>query len=449
MEPALGHWNCDQYKMYATAIYAQRVLTLCTGEPMTVHISGQGLIYVLSGNIFVKGNVIAVNAEETNCCFMRKSGEYTCNAIKADCRILLIDFQMSAHPIGPDGTGELGSILLSVNLPANLPLKKQPLSQSLLTEIANTLRQPNSVCPEKNNVMLTAALLQIIIASRKQEDELLKHISGAAFYSKGNRFRQMEANRTIWYTDIILCEKPNFAIPLSSENILGIFRAYGSQISIPNTGVLHIDEEATTFRDLHVIKISTDERTPYHIGIWPSARLNLDLLSMREDWHAFFFMKSDHIGDIGFTLSSLSNFVDMPQILSIDEKNTWIPIDIGAINGNDAAPSSQYVLRAIRYIEQHYQDSLQVEQIAEYCHISASHLSRLFREQTEKSVNEYIAMHRIGIAKTLMETTDDSLERIAHAVGFYDQQHFARTFLHYLGQRPSEWRKSNAHNTGR
>ena len=50
-------------------------------------------------------------------------------------------------------------------------------------------------------------------------------------------------------------------------------------------------------------------------------------------------------------------------------------------------------------------------------------------------------MQRINAAQQMLINTSLPLERIAHAVGFYDTQHLSRTFARYIGMRPNTYRK--------
>lgn len=74
--------------------------------------------------------------------------------------------------------------------------------------------------------------------------------------------------------------------------------------------------------------------------------------------------------------------------------------------------------------------------------MSPSYLRHLFREQTGKTLTEYITELRISEAKKLLRSTDDSILSIALAVGFNDQSYFSKVFQKSVGTSPSRYRAS-------
>ena len=55
---------------------------------------------------------------------------------------------------------------------------------------------------------------------------------------------------------------------------------------------------------------------------------------------------------------------------------------------------------------------------------------------------EYIATIRVSKAMDLLVSTEDTLEKIAEAVGYINVRTFSRTFLKYVGISPGKYRVS-------
>lgn len=80
-------------------------------------------------------------------------------------------------------------------------------------------------------------------------------------------------------------------------------------------------------------------------------------------------------------------------------------------------------------------------EIADALGISASHLSRLFKQRAGENFSTYIIRHRISAAQKLLLETDGRVQDIGKAVGYWDIRHFIKIFNSQTGMSPSEYRK--------
>lgn len=102
------------------------------------------------------------------------------------------------------------------------------------------------------------------------------------------------------------------------------------------------------------------------------------------------------------------------------------------------------VCKVISFIRTHYSDeALSVRWLASKVYVSPTYLSRLFKEQTGKSVGQMILDVRMEHARELLLDTNLKLQHIAVAVGYSDASYFAKTFKKAVGIMPSEYRKRN------
>lgn len=72
--------------------------------------------------------------------------------------------------------------------------------------------------------------------------------------------------------------------------------------------------------------------------------------------------------------------------------------------------------------------------------LSTSYLSRLYKEQTGETILEYVNRKRIERVKMLLTETDETVEAIVSAVGYYDVSSFIRKFKRLVGVTPGEFR---------
>lgn len=108
---------------------------------------------------------------------------------------------------------------------------------------------------------------------------------------------------------------------------------------------------------------------------------------------------------------------------------------------------SRHVVMAIEYIRNHIQDNLTVEAIADALGLNVSYLSKLFKQETNKTLSHYIRDMKIDIAKNMLRHLDESSLAIANYLGFSSQSHFIQVFKKETGMTPEEYRKKNYHQT--
>ena len=107
------------------------------------------------------------------------------------------------------------------------------------------------------------------------------------------------------------------------------------------------------------------------------------------------------------------------------------------ISGKVTTPVS----RALDYITLHYMETLKVEELARWCHISETHFRRVFTEFMQMGPLEYINLVRVQAACNYLKNTDESMSDIAGKCGFTTLSTFNRNFKQITGVSPSEWRK--------
>ncbi|MGC4960372.1 GlxA family transcriptional regulator [Gordonia sp. DT101] len=93
------------------------------------------------------------------------------------------------------------------------------------------------------------------------------------------------------------------------------------------------------------------------------------------------------------------------------------------------------------FIAEHLGDYLTVESLAESLHISDRQLTRVFKQELGTTPGAYIEQARVEAAKNRLETSDDTLGRVATACGFGTVDTLARAFRRGLGITPGEYRQ--------
>ena len=96
------------------------------------------------------------------------------------------------------------------------------------------------------------------------------------------------------------------------------------------------------------------------------------------------------------------------------------------------------------FCQAHFNDSLDLSQIAMAVGVHPTHLARSFRRHYRTTVGDYIRRLRLDWATQRLTATDESIAAIANAAGFYDQSHFTHSFKQQIGVSPAEFRAALA-----
>ncbi len=103
---------------------------------------------------------------------------------------------------------------------------------------------------------------------------------------------------------------------------------------------------------------------------------------------------------------------------------------------------------AVKYIDECYNEDINVEGVARKFALSQSYFSYLFKTITSKTFTEYVNGLRISNAMQLLRETDERVLDICYKVGFNNVNHFNRMFRQHTGMSPRNYRKAETENKG-
>ena len=100
------------------------------------------------------------------------------------------------------------------------------------------------------------------------------------------------------------------------------------------------------------------------------------------------------------------------------------------------------VNRIIRYIQFNYADpGLCVTNISEYLKLSPTYICHLFKDITNITIINYVTNYRIDKSKELLATPEVKLKKIAHEVGYRNENYFSYLFKAKTGCSPTKYRE--------
>ncbi|NWL87608.1 AraC family transcriptional regulator [Paenibacillus sp. 79R4] len=119
--------------------------------------------------------------------------------------------------------------------------------------------------------------------------------------------------------------------------------------------------------------------------------------------------------------------------------------ELVAESGNVAGiDKAQALERAKAYIEEHYDEELTIQRLAEVAEFSPKYFADLFKKTYRHSVMDYVTQVRMAKAKQLMLGSGALLKEIAPLVGYKDEFYFSRKFKKEMGLSPSAYMKERS-----
>ncbi len=102
---------------------------------------------------------------------------------------------------------------------------------------------------------------------------------------------------------------------------------------------------------------------------------------------------------------------------------------------------SREVFSAVQFIADHSHDSIGIDEVAAHVGYSRSYITRRFRTEIGKSINDYITEAKIRDAKRFLRYSELSFGEIANSLAFSSQAYFQTVFKKETGLTPGEYRQ--------
>lgn len=134
----------------------------------------------------------------------------------------------------------------------------------------------------------------------------------------------------------------------------------------------------------------------------------------------------------GGSESMFASSLRMYRILSLFDQAIMSP----CLRKNDDS-----IHRAISYIRTHVGEKITLHQLAQISGLSDFYFSRLFKEMTGFSPNEFVINSRIDHAKTLLASTTLPISEISQQVGYPNSSNLITHFVRRVGISPMQYRK--------
>jgi AraC-like DNA-binding protein len=177
---------------------------------------------------------------------------------------------------------------------------------------------------------------------------------------------------------------------------------------------------------------------------YPEFRNIQELFERAERGICFTGLESEKLGSQLLGLLQLSGverliaFIRILEQMSVSKAYRLLASE--AYKTTVAAGSDQRLSKILNYIQLNYQNELSVDALARQFGMNTTAFCRYFKENTSKTMVQYINEMRVGYACKLLMDKTMSVSQICFESGFNNIANFNRIFKRINGCAPSEYR---------
>ena len=116
--------------------------------------------------------------------------------------------------------------------------------------------------------------------------------------------------------------------------------------------------------------------------------------------------------------------------------------ELGFVAKTNTEKTKFILEKMLLYIEEHFQEPLQIADLANYFGYHKDYLSKIFNMGVGCNFNCYVNTLRVRHARNLIVQKKMTLDEICTASGFQSTHSFRRVFTNYYGQSPYQYQRS-------
>jgi len=140
--------------------------------------------------------------------------------------------------------------------------------------------------------------------------------------------------------------------------------------------------------------------------------------------------------------AAISAAARSPQSPAVGEPAATTPPTATAPAASPIFPDCPKLAPVFEFIERHYQEPINLSDVAQNAGYSAAYLTNIVQTETGLTIKRWIIERRMAQARNLLKTTSASVRQIAEQSGYPDPGYFTRQFRKFHGASPQAWRQS-------
>lgn len=139
----------------------------------------------------------------------------------------------------------------------------------------------------------------------------------------------------------------------------------------------------------------------------------------------------------------LKTFIDSFNSANRDEFMQWLYNFTDKVSEyikeNKGDTYSNVIKKALEYIEQHYNEELSAQKVAEAVYLSPNYFSHIFKKIRKESFTDYLNKIRVEKAKLLLSKNLYKVYEVSDMVGYSDYKYFSSVFKKLVGVSPTQY----------
>ena len=145
-------------------------------------------------------------------------------------------------------------------------------------------------------------------------------------------------------------------------------------------------------------------------------------------------------------LTSLSHFKQLLTLLDVfqllAQSNEVQMLHAKPIASASLLKEQQRIHKVYHFIETNYQREIDVNEVAELCHLTTAAFCRYFKKSTHYTFTDFLNHFRINQSKKIL-MQDKTVTEACYESGFENISYFNKTFKKFTGENPSLFRKKH------
>ncbi|GGG79167.1 helix-turn-helix domain-containing protein [Paenibacillus radicis (ex Gao et al. 2016)] len=142
-----------------------------------------------------------------------------------------------------------------------------------------------------------------------------------------------------------------------------------------------------------------------------------------------------------YTNEKVQNELD--QLGNVSELREWlvgfVQEAVGLMEQIAKQSKKVEIIDAQKFVRQHLDRKISLEEVAAHLHLNPSYFSRLFKKETGQNFIEYVTRSKMEKARELLNGSDRTMEQVAQQLGYENRSYFVKLFKEHYGVLPSKY----------
>ena len=105
------------------------------------------------------------------------------------------------------------------------------------------------------------------------------------------------------------------------------------------------------------------------------------------------------------------------------------------------------IVDSIAYINEHFQEQISLNHLADMANLSPYHFTRSFAKETGFTPHQYLINARVAAAKFMLKSSEIPVKDVGYSAGFHSESSFCTTFKKWVGVTPTQYRGDSSKQT--